>query len=281
MGEGNGPDVVVTVEAGVAVITLNRPDDLNVLSSAMIRMISAAYRSCDENDDVAAVVLTGSGRAFCAGADMRPSADSFGRPGDSFSAQPFDPPAWEVRKPVIAAVNGHAIGIGFTTAMQCDIRVVAHDAKLAIPQVRRGVLGDGGSHWTVRRLASLGVAADIMLTGRTFRGDDALRWGLASVAVAADDVLPTALGMARDIADHCSPVSVAMSKRLLWADAGLGRTVELETAYHRVVMGGPDAAEGPRAWMERRRPRWEGTVGSAWGRVEAAERTVPAEQSDG
>jgi enoyl-CoA hydratase/carnithine racemase len=273
-------DVLVEIDDGVAVITLNRPDDLNVLSSAMIGLVSQAYRDCDRSDDVRVVVITGAGRAFCAGADMRPRADSFGRPGAGFSAQPFDPPAWEVRKPVIAAVNGPAIGIGFTTAMQCDIRVVASDAKLAIPQVRRGVLGDGGSHWTVPRWASLGVAADIMLTGRTFLGDDAVRWGLASVGLPAPDVLPAALEMARDMATNCSPVSMAMSKRLLWADAGRDRTVALETAYHRVVMGGPDASEGPRAWMERRPPRWEGTIEAVWEQVGAAERKAGAEPTD-
>ncbi len=270
--------VLVTVEDGVALILLNRPDDLNVLSSSMIEQVSAAYRECDDRDDVRVVVLTGAGRAFCAGADMRPEANSFGRPQRDFSAQPFDPPAWEVRKPVIAAVNGPAIGIGFTTAMQCDIRIVALDAKLAIPQVRRGVMGDGGSHWTVPRFASMGVAADVMLTGRTFLGADALRWGLASVALPAHEVRPAALEMAREIAVHCSPVSMAMSKRLLWSGAGLARTVEMETAYHRVVMGGPDASEGPRAWMERRPPQWQGTVARAWEEVRAAEEAEAEER---
>jgi enoyl-CoA hydratase/carnithine racemase len=265
------PVVVLEVDDGVAVVTLNRPNDLNMFSGAMGTLLSAAYRECDERDDVRVVVVTGAGRAFCGGADMRPQSASFGPVRRGFSAQPLDPPAWEVRKPVIAAINGHAIGIGFTIAMQCDVRIVALEAKLAIPQVRRGVLGDAGSHWTVRHAASQAVAADVLLTGRTFLGSEALQLGLASRAVPADDVLPTALQMATDIAVNCSPVSLAMSKRLLWMDSTLPATIALETAYHQVVMGGADAAEGPRAWMERRTPRWEATVNEWWERVLAAE----------
>jgi enoyl-CoA hydratase/carnithine racemase len=267
----SGSEVVLEVDDGVAVITLNRPHDLNLFSGAMGRLLSAAYRECDERDGVRVVVVTGAGRAFCVGADMRPKAESFGVARQGFSAQPLDPPAWEVRKPVIAAINGHAIGLGFTIAMQCDVRIVGLDAKLAIPQARRGVLGDAGSHWTVRHAASQAVAADILLTGRTFLGSEAVQLGLASQAVSAAEVLPTAMEMARDLAVHCSPVSLAMSKRLLWMDATLPATVALETAYHQVVMGGPDATEGPRAWMERRPPRWEATVNGSWEGVLAAE----------
>ena len=268
------PVVVLEVDDSVAVVTLNRPNDLNMFSGAMARLLSVAYRECDERDDVRVVVVTGAGRAFCGGADMRPQSASFGPVRGGFSAQPIDPPAWEVRKPVIAAINGHAIGIGFTLAMQCDVRIVALEAKLAIPQVRRGVLGDAGSHWTVRHAASQAVAADVLLTGRTFLGSEAVQLGLASRAVPADEVLATALQIATDIAANCSPVSLAMSKRLLWMDTTLPATVALETAYHQVVMGGADAAEGPRAWKERRTPRWESTVNGWWERVLAAEEAV-------
>jgi enoyl-CoA hydratase/carnithine racemase len=179
--------VTLAIEDGVAVITLNRPDELNVFSGAMGELLSAAYARCDADDDIRAVILTGAGRAFCAGADMQPAANSFARVGTGFSAQPLAPPAWEVRKPVIAAINGHAIGIGFTLAMQCDIRYAAATAKLAIPQVRRGVMGDAGAHWTVTRAASRAVAADILLTGRTFSGAEAARLGLVSQALLRDD----------------------------------------------------------------------------------------------
>jgi enoyl-CoA hydratase/carnithine racemase len=265
----------MAVDGHVAVLSLNDPDRLNVFSAAMGAHLSSAYRVCDDRDEIRVVVLTGSGRAFCAGADMSPESATFSSAEDGFSAQPLDPPAWEVRKPVIAAVQGHAIGIGLTLAMQCDIRIVAADAKLAIPQVRRGVLGDAGAHWTVRRFASAAVAADLLLSGRTFLGREAVRLGLASEALPPEEVLPAALDRAHDMANNCAPVSLAMAKRLLWSDLDLSRTVELETAYHRVVLGTPDAREGPQSWLERRTPQWVGSVGDSWDRILASETEDP------
>lgn len=263
------PRVVrVDVDRGVAVVTLDRPDQLNVFSAAMARGLSDAYATLDADDDVRAIVVTGAGRAFCAGADMSPEAGSFAAPGHVFSASPVDPPAFRLRKLVIAAVNGHAIGIGLTLALQCDIRYVAADAKLAIPQVRRGMLGDAHSHWTLRRLTSLATAADVLLTGRTFLGEEAVRLGIATRALPADEVLSAALATARDVADNCAPLSVALSKRLLWADLGPDETERLETAYHRLLMGTPDAAEGPRAWTEKRAPEWTARVTDEWSKVE-------------
>ena len=263
----------VEADGGVAVITLDRPDQLNVFTGQMGRELGAAYASCDGDDAVRAVVLTGAGRAFCAGADMTATADSFGAPPEGFSASPVQPPAWEVRKPVIAAINGHAIGIGLTLTLQCDIRLVAAEAKLAIPQVRRGMLGDAQSHWNLRHATSLAVAADVLLTGRTFLGDEAVRMGIASRALPAAEVLPAALAIAHDIAEHCAPLSLALSKRLLWSDADRDQVGRLETAYHRLLMGTPDAAEGPRAWTERRPPQWALRVGDEWSRVIAVEDT--------
>jgi enoyl-CoA hydratase/carnithine racemase len=272
-----GPDVVVSTSDGVALITLNRPDRLNVFSGGMGKLLSAAYRRCDEDEDIRAVVVTGAGRAFCAGADMTPEANTFGQVSEGFSASPIDPPAWQLRKPVIAAINGHAIGIGFTIAMQCDIRYVAADAKLAIAQVRRGALGDACSHWTVPHTTSLAVAADILLTGRTFLGDEAARLGLVSRALPADEVLPAAMATAQDIAKNTAPLSVALSKRLLWKDTGIDAVRDLETLYHRLIFGGDDAREGPLAWMERREPQWTSSVSAEWERVLEAERALGEE----
>jgi enoyl-CoA hydratase/carnithine racemase len=267
-----GADVIVSRHNGVALITLNRPDRLNVFSGGMGKLLSAAYASCDADDGIRAIVVTGAGRAFCAGADMTPEANTFGHVSEGFSASPIDPPAWQLRKPVIAAINGHAIGIGFTIAMQCDIRYAAADAKLAIAQVRRGALGDACSHWTVTHATSLAVAADIMLTGRTFLGEEAARLGLVSRSLPAGDVLPAAMATAEDIAANTAPLSVALSKRLLWKDAGVDQVRDLETLYHRLIFGGADAREGPRAWMERRPPQWTTSVNAEWERVLEAER---------
>ena len=256
-------DEPVTVETadGVAVITLNRPDRLNAFTGAMGDELGRAYAACDEDDGVRAVVVTGAGRAFCAGADMEPGGETFAAPtSDEFTASPVHPAPWDVRKPVLAAINGHAIGIGLTLAMQCDLRFVAEDAKLGFVHVRRGVIPDAHSHWTVPRAVGFARAADLFLTGRTFTGREAAELGLANRALPADDVLPAALDVAGDIAVHTAPHSVALSKRLLWASRGLDRDEigYLETEYHRLVMGTPDSREGVLAWLERRDPRWTG-----------------------
>jgi enoyl-CoA hydratase/carnithine racemase len=258
--------VRVETEAGIAVVTLDRPDRLNAFSGEMGKQLGRAYAACDVDDAVRAVVLTGAGRAFCAGADLEPGGDTFAVPGDSFDASPVTPPAWEVRKPVIAAVNGPAIGIGLTLAMQCDLRIVADDAKLAFAHVRRGVLPDAHAHWTVPRAIGFARAADLFLTGRTLRGKEAVELGLANSAAAAADVLDAALEIGRDIAANTSPLSVALSKRLLWASPTLDRDEvgRLETELHRVVMGSPDAREGVMAWLEKRAPEWASSPTGDW-----------------
>jgi len=255
--------VKVEVDDGVAVLTLNRPEKLNAFTGRMGAELGQAYADCDADEAVRAVVVTGAGRAFCAGADLDPGGATFGAQGEGFTASPVRPRAWEMRKPVIAAVNGHAIGIGLTLAMQCDIRVVAEDAKLAFAHVRRGVLPDAQSHWTVPRAIGFARAADLLLTGRTFSGIEAVELGLASRALSAAEVLPAACEIAHDIAVHTAPQSVALSKRLLWASPALDADdiERLETEFHHVVMGAPDAREGVLAWVERREPRWTGRVG--------------------
>ncbi|MGH8983778.1 MAG: enoyl-CoA hydratase-related protein [Acidimicrobiia bacterium] len=255
--------VTVNVDDGVAVLTLNRPEKLNAFTGRMGAELGQAYADCDADEAVRAVVVTGAGRAFCAGADLDPGGDTFGAQGEGLTASPVRPRAWEVRKPVIAAVNGHAIGIGLTLAMQCDIRLVAEDAKLAFAHVRRGVLPDAQSHWTVPRAIGFARAADLLLTGRTFSGGEAAELGLASRALPVDEVVPAACEIARDIAVHTAPQSVALSKRLLWASPALDAddVERLETEFHHVVMGAPDSREGVLAWGEKREPRWTGRVG--------------------
>jgi enoyl-CoA hydratase/carnithine racemase len=222
---------------------------------------------CDGDDAVRAVVLTGTPPAFCAGADLSSGGETFkARPGATFSAAAVSPPAWEVRKPVIAAVNGHAIGLGLTLALQCDIRIVAEDAKYGVVQVRRGVLPDAFSHWTLPRLAGLASAADILLTGRMFDGREAKELGIASRCLPADEVLPAAMEIARDIAANTAPLSVALSKRLLWDSTGMTAEAvgQMETEFHHHVMGKADAREGVMAFLEQRPPDWAGRVSEEW-----------------
>ncbi|RMH85627.1 MAG: crotonase [Actinomyces sp.] len=259
--------VLVEVDAGVAVVTLNRPRVLNAFSRAMGEGLVAALRRLDADDEVRVVVITGAGRAFCAGADLSGGGGTFtGADGSGFRSDPlhrFHP--WDVRKPVIAAVNGHAIGLGLTLTFQCDLRLMAADARYGVVQVRRGVLPDLHAHWTLPRLVGWSRAAEILLTGRHFDGRDAERWGLAVAAPPAAEVLPRALALAGEIARETAPVSVGAAKRLLWADRpGRHEIDRLETALHRHLFGLADAREGVVAHLEDRPPRWTGSVVHDW-----------------
>ena len=198
------------------------------------------------------------------------SASPFDAPADhtTFSASPIDPAAFELRKPVIAALNGHAIGMGLTIALQADVRIVADDAKYGVVQVRRGVIPDCMSHWTLAHLTNLGVAAEVLLTGRTFNGAEAVAFGIANKALPAAQVLDHALEMARDIATNVAPMSAALCKRLLWDTAINGytprRVAALETQLHHRVMGSDDAREGVSAFLEGRPPRFSLRLSADW-----------------
>jgi enoyl-CoA hydratase/carnithine racemase len=262
-------DVTFEVAGGVAVVTLSRPERRNAFTGAMGASLGRAYRRCDEDDRIRAVVVTGAGDAFCAGADLTPAGETFAGPGpgsEGFTSSPVRPTAWEVRKPVLAAMNGHAIGIGMTLAMQCDLRIMATGAKYGFVHVRRGVIPDAHAHWTVPRAVGFSNAADLLLTGRHFSAEEAVAMGLATRAVAPDQVLGTALGIARDIAEHTAPLSVAITKRLLWASPGLSadEADRLETSMHRHVLGTADAREGVVAFLERRPPRWSLSPTKDW-----------------
>ncbi len=252
---------------GVAQITLACPERRNAFSGRMGQEWSHAYRRCDADDAVRAVVVTGSGDSFCVGADLAAGDATFARQeSEDFSAGALATPAWEVRKPVIAALNGHAIGLGLTLALQCDIRLLAREGRYGIVQVRRGVMPDAYSHWTLQRLVGLERAALLLLTGTRIGGDEAAAIGLASRALPAAEVLPAALALAREVATQTAPLSVAISKRLLWQSATLPRAeVERrETALHHHLMGRPDSVEGVKAYLERRNPRFTGSVARDW-----------------
>jgi enoyl-CoA hydratase/carnithine racemase len=262
-------DIAFELVDGVAIVRLDRPEHLNTFSGKMGVELADAYRRCDADDDVRAVVLTGSGSAFCAGADMTAGEETFAsQDGEDFSAAAVAVPAWEVRKPVIAALNGHAIGIGFTLALQCDMRIAATEGKYGIVQVRRGIMPDGYSHWTLPRLVGLERAASLLLTGRKLTGAEAVEMGLALRCLPGDQVLDAALEIARDIAENTAPLSVAIAKRLLWESPGLSASdVERkETALHHHLMGREDAVEGVMAWLERRKPAWTSSVSKDWPR---------------
>jgi enoyl-CoA hydratase/carnithine racemase len=247
---------------GVALLTLDRPERMNAWTGRMAAELSHALGRCNADDDVRAVVLTGAGRAFCAGADLGGGDKTFGAFVEDRASGRGDPPPdvfpWQIDKPVIAAINGHAVGVGITYAMMCDVRLVAEDAKIQFAFVRRGILPELASHTIVARVAGLSNAADLLLSGRMIRGREAAAIGLASAALPADEVLPAAMERARDIAENAAPMSVAISKRLLWEGltASVAEMKAKEDPLFAWLGRQADAREGVVSFLEKRPPRW-------------------------
>jgi len=246
----------------VATITLNRPERMNAWTGQMALELTDAMGRCGEDDGVRAVVLTGAGRAFCAGADLGGRGDTFGgRERGAAPAERPPPPVYPymIDKPVIAALNGHAVGVGLTYPMMCDVRFVAEDAKLQFAFVRRGVLPELASHVIVARVAGLSNAADLLLSGRVVLGREAAELGLATKALPADEVLPAALERAREIAINTAPVSVAISKRLLWEGivSSVPEMMKRENKVFAYLGNQPDAREGVVSFLEKRPPEWK------------------------
>jgi enoyl-CoA hydratase/carnithine racemase len=256
--------ILFAIDDGVATITLNRPERRNAFHFRLGAELEAAYARCDEDDAVRAVVLTGAGKAFCVGADMGGGEKTFEDvEGGRRAADPGPGirrlAAYKVRKPVIAAMNGHAVGVGLTLALQCDLRFVAQDSKLAFPFVRRGVIPELCSHAILPRVIGFSRAADLLLSGRTFRGEEAAELGLASEALPAEAVVPRAREWARDVAVNAAPASVAIAKRLLWEGVTEtpSETMLKENQLLAWVGKQVDAPEGVRSFLERRPPQWK------------------------
>lgn len=248
-------DLLIDVDAGVALVTLNRPDRLNAMTRGMVVDLWEAFVDLDARDDVRAIVVTGSGRAFCAGQDLEPDD------GVAFTGKPgvYRHRPWALRTPVIGALNGPAVGVGLTLATQWDVRIVAEDAKLGFVFVRRGLVPEANSAWLLPRLVGMARAAELMLTGRHFTGAEAASLGLATEALPAQDVLPRALELARDIAENTSPVMVAATKQLLWRsllEPDLPTASALDQETYAWVQQQPDLREGVGAFLERRAPVW-------------------------
>ncbi len=225
---------------GVAIITLNRPEQYNTFDAGMIQALGDCFRACDEDDTVRVIVLTGSGKAFCAGADLSAGGDTFDTRDDmAFSSCPLSIQPWDLRKPVIAACNGHAIGVGLSTALMCDLRVLAEDGKFGLLQNRLGVVADNAMGYVLPRLVGFERAFELLVRGLRLSGTEAGEWGLANRVVPADQVLPTALEIAEDMAANCSPLVMGMHKRLLWRglDMDRDRFIELETKSLHYTMG--------------------------------------------
>ena len=235
---------------------------MNTWTAIMAEELTDAMHRCNDDNAIRAVVLTGAGdRAFCAGADL-------GRGGGTFSGrdrpEPRKPALTDAvsvsrsSKPVIAALNGHAIGVGITYPMLADVRIVAENAKIAFAFVRRGVLPELASHVTLSRVVGLSRAAELLLSGKTITGTEAAAMGLASRALPQAQVLPAALEMARDIAANTAPASVAVTKRFLWDGVGLSvpEMMKRENPAFAWFGNQPDAREGVLSFVEKRAPKW-------------------------
>ena len=243
------------VNDGIALITLNRPDRLNALLPDMTGAYADQLRKADEDSSVRAIVVTGAGRGFCAGADLAGLAsgtaalDAF-LATQSFATSPAV--ALHIGKPVATAINGPCAGLGFVLAISADARFASSTATFSTTFVRLGLIAEYGSAWLLTRLVGLATATDLLLTGRTISADEARSIGLVNAV--SDDALASAMAWARDIADHCSPYAIAAMKRQLIDVDGQSLLQSVESALGEMsaAFAQPDLAEAIKAKAEKR-----------------------------
>ena len=245
---------------GVLVMTLNRPERLNAFNGQMMREMIDALERADGDDSVRAVVVTGEGRGFCAGADLSSGGDTFSHPEANIDTYRdgggvLALAIYKVRKPVIAAINGPAVGIGITMTLPMDIRLASTEARMGFVFVRRGMVPEACSSYFLPRLVGMGRASEWALTGRVFPAAEALEAGLVSRVLPPDELLPAARELASEIAANTSPVSVALTRHMLWK----GLDAPSPMAAHRVESKGiytrgrsDDAREGVTSFLEKR-----------------------------
>lgn len=253
----------------VVVMTMNRPEAMNSFNIAQFHAMHKGFREIAQDKSVRAIVLTGEGRAFCAGADI---SQGFSSSGFDTDIEHVDGVARDtggmlnlaiadVNVPIIAAINGAAVGVGLTMTLPCDFRIAAKGQKYAFPFVRRGIVFDGVASFFLPKLVGFSKATQWSLTGSYIDPEDALRAGLFTELLDKDDVLPRAMELARDIAVNCSPEAVTLNKRLLRKTMREQHTpfeAHLEESEHlgRMFVA-PDCAEGVKAFLQKRAPEFE------------------------
>jgi enoyl-CoA hydratase/carnithine racemase len=253
------------VDDGVCTLTLHRPDKLNAVTPTMIDELIAAFDAIDADDAVRAVIVTGAGRAYCAGADLSGGGSTFAREGTASARDHRDGGGrvtlriFDLKKPVIAAINGPAVGFGITMTLAMDVRMASTAARIGFVFARRGVVPEACSTWFLPRIVGIAQAAEWVYSGRVFDANEALRGRLVSRVLDPDALLPAAQALAREIADHTSAVSVALSRQMLWKLLG----VDHPMAAHRLDSQGmfwtgrsADAYEGVTAFVEKRAARF-------------------------
>jgi len=273
----NFETLIYAVDGPILTITLNRPDKLNAYTRQMGRELEDAFRKADADDAVRAIIVTGAGRGFCAGADISagagafdssdPGSQAFGARDEGESAGAgFIGAIYRCRKPSICAINGAAVGVGITLTLPMDIRIAAQGAKIGFVFARRGLVPEAGSAWFLPRLVGLSQALRWSLSGHVFDAAEALRGGLVSEVVPADQLLETARAIALEIAENTSPIAIALTRQMLWryaAEPDPFGLLAIDAPLSRQLGAGPDVREGVAAFLERRPPNFPGRASQA------------------
>ena len=253
-----------SVSENIATITLNRPEKLNAFTNKMLHEIIAAFDLTDADDSVRAVIVTGAGRAFCAGADLSLGGETFSRGGSDVQGVGGVPRdggglvslrIFNSKKPVIGAINGPAVGVGVTMTLPMDIRLASNTSKFGFVFTRRGIVTEACSSWFLPRVVGISRATEWVFTGRMVSPDEAKESGLVRSVHAPEDLLPAARAIASEIALNTAPVSVSMSRQMLWRMLGASHPMEAHRAESRGIMqrgNSADAREGVTSFLEKR-----------------------------
>jgi enoyl-CoA hydratase/carnithine racemase len=260
----NFNEIQYSVDGPVATITLHRPDKMNAFTNTMLKEIIAAFDLTDADDSVRAVIVTGSGRAFCAGADLSGGGETFAKGGSDVSARSgvvrdggglVTLRIFESKKPVIGAINGAAVGVGVTMTLPMDIRLASEHAKFGFVFAKRGIVPEAASSWFLPRIVGISQAAEWCYTGRILTAQEALDGRLVRSVHAADDLLPAARAIAMEIASGTAPVSVALTRQMLWRMLGADHPMEAHRVDSRAINSrgaSDDAREGVLSFLEKR-----------------------------
>jgi enoyl-CoA hydratase/carnithine racemase len=263
---GRYRDLRIERDGGIAVLTLTKPDKLNAVSAQSIDEIEAAFDALDRDDGVRAVIMTGEGRGFCAGADISGGFEvpKTGDPatGEGIQSDPGGKVAlriYQMQKPVIAAINGAAVGFGASVLLPMDYRIASTTAKFAFPFTKRAIVAESCSSWFLPRIVGMATALSWMISGRTFSVGEAQGAGLVQEVVEPDTLIERAKAVARSFTDETSPSSVALVRRLLWEMAGENHPMAAHVYESRALVAayrGSDYEEGFRSFLEKRPPRF-------------------------
>ncbi|MGA9875523.1 MAG: crotonase/enoyl-CoA hydratase family protein [Solirubrobacteraceae bacterium] len=246
---------------GVFTITLNRPERLNAWTAQMGRELRSAFDYADADDEVRAIIVTGAGRGFCAGADLASGGDTFDHRKHESSGPArdnggeFTLRVFESTKPTIAAINGPAVGVGATMTLPMDVRLAAEDARIGFVFARRGIIPEACSSWFLPRAVGISRAMEWVATGRVFSAQEALDGGLVRSLHPKDELLDAARALAREIAENTAPVSVALARQLMWRMLGAEHPMIAHRADSRGMVArgqSADAVEGVTAFLEKR-----------------------------